>query len=54
MPNGEAAAWGVNVRNGKAALVGEGYEGTVITTGNTLQKAPVAPIDGYLVVWKAE
>ena len=52
--HGEAAAWGVSVRNGEAVLLGGVYEGTVIATGNAFQQAPDAPIAGYPVVWKAE
>jgi hypothetical protein len=46
----EAAAWGVSVRNGNAALIGEVYEGEVITTDNAPLKEPATHIDGYLVV----
>jgi hypothetical protein len=46
----EAAAWGVSVRNGNAALIGEVYEGEVITTENAPAKAPAKHVDGYLVV----
>jgi hypothetical protein len=50
----EAAAWGMSVRNGRAALVGDVYEGEVITSENALQPAPLGGTDGYLVVWSTE
>jgi hypothetical protein len=46
-----AAAWGIGVRQGRAALVAEVYEGTLITTGNALLKEPPGPRNGYLVFW---
>jgi hypothetical protein len=50
----EAAAWGVSVRNGNAALIGEVYEGEAITTENALVKEPAKLTDGYLVVTRAK
>jgi hypothetical protein len=49
----EAAFWGLGLRNGVAALVGEVFEGQTITTDNALQKDPAAHTDGYLV-WKTD
>lgn len=50
----EAAFWGLGLRNGVAATVGEVYEGQTITTDNALQKAPAEHTDGYLVIWKTD
>jgi hypothetical protein len=50
----EAACWGLSVRDGRAALLGEVYEGSVITTDNALQKRPAGHIDGYLVLWETK
>jgi hypothetical protein len=49
----EAAFWGLGVRNGVAAMVGEVYEGTTITTDNALHRA-ATPTDGYLVIWTTD
>ena len=48
----EAAFWGLGLRNGVAAMVGEVYEGQTITTHNALQKDPATHTDGYLVIWR--
>jgi hypothetical protein len=48
----EAAAWGLSVRDGRAAFVGEVYEGEAITLPDALQPAPAGPVDGYLVSWR--
>jgi hypothetical protein len=50
----EAASWGLSVRGGRAALVGEVYAGSAITTDNALQKRPAGHTDGYLVVWETK
>ncbi len=49
--HGEAAFWGMAIRNGYAAMVGELYEGEMITSENAWQKTPAGPTDGYLVLW---
>jgi hypothetical protein len=49
-----AAAWGLGVRNGTAALVGEVFEGRAITTDNAIRNEPPGHTDGYLVVWKTK
>ena len=50
----EAAFWGLGLRNGVAAMVGELYEGKTIVTDNALQRTAPRPTGGYLVVWKPE
>jgi hypothetical protein len=50
----EAAAWGLSIRDGRGAIVGEVYQGEVMTTDNALQTEPVKHTDGYLVVWPTE
>lgn len=52
--NTHAAAWGVSVRNGRAALLGEAYGGALITTTNALHAEPHGATDGYLVTWDVE
>jgi hypothetical protein len=48
----EAAAWGLTCRDERAALVGEVYEGSAITTTNAPLTNAMAHVDGYLVYWK--
>ena len=50
----ESASWGVSVRGETAALIGEVYEGSMITTSNAMQRTPARPFDGYLVVWEPD
>ncbi len=52
--NCEAAAWGLSVRDGRAALIGEVYQGEVITTENALQSEPTRHTNGYLVIWELD
>jgi hypothetical protein len=49
----ESASWGVAVGDKTAALLGEVYEGALISS-SALQTKPPGPIDGYLVVWKPD
>ncbi len=51
--NAEGAAWGIGVANGVAALAGEVFTGTMITTSNAIQGTPNSLKDGYLVTWNA-
>ncbi len=49
--NAEGSGWGIGVNNLTAALAGEVFTGTMITSSNAIQSTPGSLKDGYLVAW---